>query len=255
MTQLNPDDAPDGFIAVASNTQSSVSVCEGCAFDYGPFTEDSCTRCAPYQRGDAMSVIFIPRPAAAPVEQAAPSMLKQAADFQRACKLLPEGVSWGGALTPPIALHIASAQQAAQPEALEKAAPTPMTAHRAAWFLERFKRDEKLLGPNEQKALLFAIEALEGMSAQHAAQPVAQEPAGRLYADGYFTWHRRDGYVLDRRLPCDFYLTLAAPSPVALSNEQVAAAWKAWPRQAITSAARAIEFVRTLGIQAGKDGA
>lgn len=48
------------------------------------------------------------------------------------------------------------------------------------------------------------------------AQPVAGEPAGRLHADGYFTWHRRDGYVLDRRLPCDFYLTPAAPSPVGL---------------------------------------
>jgi hypothetical protein len=68
---------------------------------------------------------------------------------------------------------IAAAAQQAAPAPVEKAAPAPMTAHRAAWFLERFKREEKLLGPNEQKALLFAIEALEGMAAQQAAQPVA----------------------------------------------------------------------------------
>lgn len=36
----------------------------------------------------------------------------------------------------------------------------PMTAERAIYFLERFKRDEKLLGPNEQLALDFAINAL-----------------------------------------------------------------------------------------------
>lgn len=41
-------------------------------------------------------------------------------------------------------------------------APTilPMTAERAAYFLERFKREEKMLGPNEQSALDFAIAAL-----------------------------------------------------------------------------------------------
>ncbi len=36
----------------------------------------------------------------------------------------------------------------------------PMTAERAIYFLERFKREEKLLGPNEQLALDFAIAAL-----------------------------------------------------------------------------------------------
>ena len=35
-----------------------------------------------------------------------------------------------------------------------------MTAERSIYFLERFKRDEKLLGPNEQLALDFAINAL-----------------------------------------------------------------------------------------------
>lgn len=36
----------------------------------------------------------------------------------------------------------------------------PMTAERAIFILEYFKREEKLLGPNEQKALDFAIDAL-----------------------------------------------------------------------------------------------
>lgn len=35
-----------------------------------------------------------------------------------------------------------------------------MDAKRATFFLERFKRDEKMLGPNEQAALDFAIAAL-----------------------------------------------------------------------------------------------
>ncbi len=35
-----------------------------------------------------------------------------------------------------------------------------MTPDRAIYFLERFKREEKMLGPNEQWALEFAIAAL-----------------------------------------------------------------------------------------------
>lgn len=38
------------------------------------------------------------------------------------------------------------------------------------------------------------------------AQPVAK-PDGRLHDDGLFTWARRDGYVFDSKLPCDFYLS------------------------------------------------
>lgn len=36
-----------------------------------------------------------------------------------------------------------------------------MTAHRAIYFMERFKHEEKMLGPNEQAALDFVIEVLE----------------------------------------------------------------------------------------------
>lgn len=40
-------------------------------------------------------------------------------------------------------------------------AAAPMTASRAQFFMERFKREEKLLGPNEQAALDFVIAMLE----------------------------------------------------------------------------------------------
>ena len=35
-----------------------------------------------------------------------------------------------------------------------------MTPSRAAYFMERFKREEKLLGPNEQAALTYVIDML-----------------------------------------------------------------------------------------------
>ena len=42
-------------------------------------------------------------------------------------------------------------------------------------------------------------------------------PDGKLHADGYFTWHRRDGYVLDAKLPAEFVLA----DKVARLAEQV----------------------------------
>lgn len=55
----------------------------------------------------------------------------------------------------------------------------PMTAHRAAYFMRRFQHEEKMLGPNEQAALKFTIEALEAMEAQPVAQP--SEPVVHQY--------------------------------------------------------------------------
>ena len=43
-------------------------------------------------------------------------------------------------------------------------------------------------------------------------------PDGKLHADGYFTWHRRDGYVLDAQLPAEFVLVDHART--ALKAEQ-----------------------------------
>lgn len=49
-------------------------------------------------------------------------------------------------------------------------------------------------------------------SAMHAMLKAAlakvPAPDGRLHVDGYFTWARRDGYVQDAKLPCDFYLVV-----------------------------------------------
>ena len=54
-------------------------------------------------------------------------------------------------------------------------APAPMTAKRAAYFMERFKKDEKLLGPNEQAAVAFVLEMLA-----QQGEPVAY----LVYANG-----------------------------------------------------------------------
>jgi len=64
---------------------------------------------------------------------------------------------------------------------------------------------------------LRRVKAEQALAAQ-AAQ--AQQPAGKLHADGYFTWHRRDGYVLDKRLPCDFYL-MPQPPREGLTDAQI----------------------------------
>jgi len=49
-----------------------------------------------------------------------------------------------------------------------------MTPSRAAYFMERFKREEKLLGPNEQAALTYVIDMLEKATA--IQQPAKGEP-------------------------------------------------------------------------------
>lgn len=49
-----------------------------------------------------------------------------------------------------------------------------MTAHRAAFFMERFKREEKLLGPNEQAAIDFVLAMLSAAPAQPAQQETSE---------------------------------------------------------------------------------
>jgi len=61
-----------------------------------------------------------------------------------------------------------------QPE--QEPVATAMTAHRAAYFMERFKHEEKLLGPNEQAALDFVISMLE-------AQPEPVAHFGSAYVN------------------------------------------------------------------------
>jgi Lar family restriction alleviation protein len=55
----------------------------------------------------------------------------------------------------------------------QQAEPQPahaMTPQRARYFMERFQREEKLLGPNEQRALAYVIAMLEAAAA-HPQQP------------------------------------------------------------------------------------
>lgn len=60
-----------------------------------------------------------------------------------------------------------------------------MTAGRAVYFLERFKGDEKMLGPNEQWALDFAIAVLSGAgedAEREEVSPAVQQAMDRFWA-------------------------------------------------------------------------
>ena len=52
-----------------------------------------------------------------------------------------------------------------------------MTARRAQFFLERFQREEKLLGPNERAGVAYAIAALEREQHSTAPQLLPAPPA------------------------------------------------------------------------------
>ena len=67
---------------------------------------------------------------------------------------------------------------------VQEPAAKAMTAHRAAYFMERFKKEEKLLGPNEQAAVDFVIDML---TATQAPQPApVQEPSHDVVAGAIF---------------------------------------------------------------------
>lgn len=145
-----------------------------------------------------------------------------------------------------------TAQPAAEADDAEKAS-----------FYAMFGAAEKATGhkPSHYDVWLMArgLMTADGRSAQPVQQPGA-EPVGRLHADGYFTWKRRDGYVLDAKLPCDFYL--AAPAQrQPLSDEEIEAIWKAHvlpgfgERQRFYSPvvyARAIESAHGIAAQKGE---
>ena len=67
------------------------------------------------------------------------------------------------------------------PEA-EKQEPVAkaMTAERALYFMERFKHEEKLLGPNEQAALDFVISMLETPPQR---QPLTDEQIAEIWVE------------------------------------------------------------------------
>lgn len=65
---------------------------------------------------------------------------------------------------------------------LDEKALEAMTPSRASYFLRRFKNDEKMLGPNEQKALEFAIAAIE--ATQVSKSKAAWQPMSTAPIDG-----------------------------------------------------------------------
>lgn len=67
--------------------------------------------------------------------------------------------------------------------AAQAAALARMTEDRAAFFLRRFRHEEKLLGPNEQAALAFAIAALESKGDPVAWQEESVEEAAKKLAE------------------------------------------------------------------------
>ena len=69
-------------------------------------------------------------------------------------------------------LNAATQAQAAPAAQVAENAPVgKMTARRAVYFLERFKHDEKMLGPNEQAGLDYAIATLEREQAAALGDP------------------------------------------------------------------------------------
>lgn len=73
---------------------------------------------------------------------------------------------------------------------------------------------------------------------QEAGQPSRMiSRAGRDEASAVAAWSRR------AQAPAP-----QGPALVPLTDEQIASAWRQWPRTSVTSAARAIEFLRFCGI-------
>ena len=125
-----------------------------------------------------------------------------------------------------------TAQPAAEADDAEKAS-----------FYAMFGAAEKATGhkPSHYDVWLMArgLMTADGRSAQPVQQPGA-EPDGRLHADGYFTWKRRDGYVLDAKLPCDFYLAAPAQRQPLSEARLIVLGPKNW------AAADCIEFGRAI---------
>lgn len=92
----------------------------------------------------------------------------------------------------------------------------PMTAERAKYFMERFKHEEKLLGPNEQAALDFVISMLNAAPSQ-------------VVIDTCDSGHRfaklSDHPMRDGKARCPHCLAIGLD---AARSEQAAAAHEPW---------------------------
>ena len=91
-----------------------------------------------------------------------------------------------------------------------------MTAERAEYFMLRFKKEEKLLGPNEQAALDFVIDMLATSPVQQAP---ATDPVRLLKSLGPKPWQTSTEAWAQARLISDFedaYTTPPAAQPTSL---------------------------------------
>lgn len=106
-----------------------------------------------------------------------------------------------------------------------------MTAGRAVYFMERFKREEKLLGPNEQAALDFVISMLE-----QQAEPV--EPVyWEVRCAAHPKWMRVDEQQFDEYVSYGWegqrlYTAPPQRTMVPLTEEEILAA-VGWERAAM----------------------
>lgn len=145
----------------------------------------------------------------------------------------------------------------AQPE--QEPVAKKMTAHRAVYFMERFKHEEKLLGPNEQAALDFVIALLESQpEQQHARDAITWTPeTGYVFAPAqpeqepvaWINWsaltgERRLGWQCESEIASEPLYTAPQPARQPLTHDEISKIYIAWDETPGTSwadFARAIE--------------
>lgn len=103
----------------------------------------------------------------------------------------------------------------AQPPEPTQEPVSKMTAGRAVYFMERFKREEKLLGPNEQAALDFVISML-----QRQTEPLVWEPVVRDLP----ALTQREYDALHSALRWN-YKKIAQPQRQSLTDKEITDAW------------------------------
>ena len=126
----------------------------------------------------------------------------------------------------------------AQPAEPANPAARPMTPDRAAYFMRRFKKEEKLLGPNEQAACDFVLAMLEAATAQADAQPAEPGPTmADAVAAGDGTLHGAIDHWQERALKAEKALAAQADAqPVAPIEDPVTV-----PRGLLGAACAAID--------------
>ena len=110
----------------------------------------------------------------------------------------------GGTHGDPWTVKLPAAQRGgAEPDAVREGCVGEMTPERATFFLERFKREEKMLGPHEQWALDYAIAALALPVGDRAELVMNGRVVFRNMPDGATFEDYRDTLALGLLTPVD----------------------------------------------------